>query len=101
MNELLLSDPAPWPPGCPPAETVPESFTSFSTSAPVAPETSFRPDTVVTDEDLIVPIPPPARMSRLKLVPLVFWPPSPRLNRVPPKEPAVGGWVAVTSVPTP
>src|SRR5882672_12490609 len=74
VNELLLIDPPPdpaeppgppWAPGWPPpADTVPESLTSFRTSAPAAPETSFRPDTVVTDEDLIVPIPPPARMSR-------------------------------------
>ena len=79
VNELLLIDPDPEPAGGsraalapgwpPPAESVPESFTSFRTSTPAAPETSFRPDTVVTDEDLIVPIPPPARMSRLKLVP--------------------------------
>jgi hypothetical protein len=58
---------------------------------------------VPTDEDLIVPSPPPARMSRLKLVPLFCWPggPPPTLKRVPPPEPAVGDWVTVTSVPTP
>src|SRR2546429_7563082 len=107
VNELLLIDPdpePPWPPGRPPpAGTVPESFTSFRTSAPAAPETSFRPDTVVTDEDLIVPIPPPARMSRLKLVPAFCCPggPPPKLKRGPPPEPAVGDWGTVTPVPTP
>src|SRR6266568_8144392 len=104
VNELLLIDPdpeppePPWAPGWPPpAESVPESFTSFRTSAPAAPETSFRPETVVTDEDLIDPIPPPARMSRLKLVPAFCWPDGPpaKLKRVPPPEPAVGDWVMV------
>src|ERR1700722_2942276 len=107
LNELLLSDPAPappWPPGWPPpADTVPDSCTSFRTSAPVAPDTSLRPDTVVTEDDLIVPSPPPARMSRLKLVPDFCWPdpPPPKLKRLGPPEPAVGDWVTLTSVPTP
>src|ERR1700730_6126320 len=78
VNELLLIDPPPplpWAPGWPPPEaTVPESLTSFGARAPVAAETSLLPDTVLTDEDLIVPIPPPARMSRLKLVPDFCWP---------------------------
>src|SRR5580658_1363026 len=73
VNELLLIDPAAEPPRAPgwllPVGTVPESFTSSRTSAPDAAETSLRFDTVVTDEDLMVPSPPPARMSRLKLVP--------------------------------
>jgi hypothetical protein len=82
---------------------VPESFTSFRTRELAVAETSFRLDTVVTDEDLIVPIPAPARMSRLKLVPVLCWPPAPpaKPKRVPPPDPAVGDWVTVTSVPTP
>ncbi len=87
------------------AGILPVIFVSVSVRPPAAAATPFSLDTVVTEEEPMVPRPAPRSVSMSMVVPAAgrvrvpVWPRNP--NAPPPPLPAVGVLVTVMSVPVP